>query len=69
FIAIFNNEPTKYEVLFRADKIFNEIQDSCKKLGIEILKDAPFNVENERAMEIKNSSDVYLHVKDIEARD
>ena len=69
FISIFKSDNIQYEVLFRGDKIFNVIEDSCKSLGIEISNTTPFDIADYKEFRIKNSSDIYLHIKDVNAKD
>ncbi|EHK9068666.1 hypothetical protein KCU34_004141 [Vibrio vulnificus] len=69
FINIFKSDSIEYEVLFRGDRIFNVIEDSCKKLGIEISNETPFDIGGNKDFRIRNSADVYLHIKNVSAKD
>lgn len=70
FISSLNKNRTKYSIIFRADRLFSEIKDSCTSFGISILDNPNEFSEYISRHNFKLSGDkVYLSANDIEAYD
>lgn len=71
FFELFDIEPKKYEVIFVASKMFQEIKESCESFKIDILISEDEGCQDfpEKFCRSRQGDELFLKVKDVKALD